>query len=96
MVARQFGQFLILVGGVVMVLFVISYAANQLNFWLFLAGGALLFFGVRILMRFPADPRPKAERFRLVKKLGTRKKKEKKQDKKEEKEDKQEKENAEK
>ncbi|HZU86246.1 MAG TPA: hypothetical protein VFF78_02110 [Anaerolineaceae bacterium] len=88
MFERQFGQFLVMVGSVIMILFVLSYVANQINFWLFLSGVAILYFGFRILTNFPAEPRPKAERFRMVKKLGSRKKKEKKEDKKEKKEEK--------
>ncbi len=72
---RQFGQFVLMVGGLLLVLFVISYAASQTNFWLFLSGGLLTYFGVRLLIKFPAEPKPSAERFRMVKKLNSRRKK---------------------
>jgi hypothetical protein len=72
---RQFGQFVLMVGGLLLVLFVISYIANQINFWLFLSGGLLTYFGVRLLIKFPAEPKPKAERFRMVKKINSRRKK---------------------
>jgi hypothetical protein len=72
---HQFGLFLLMVGGLLIVLFVGSYAANQIDFWLFLAGALITYVGYRFLIRFPAEERPRAERFRLVKKLSSRRKK---------------------
>jgi len=89
MVKRQFGIFLIMIGILLLALFVFSYIANQMNFWLFLGGVGILVWGGHTLVTNPGQPRPKAERFRMVKKISTRKKKEDKKEKKD-KQDKQE------
>jgi hypothetical protein len=71
---ERVGYFFIMVSGIVLFVFVASYMVDTPNYYLFLGGVALLIIGFYIVRRNRQQPE-KAERFGLVRKMRSRKKK---------------------
>ena len=63
------GSFILLVGGTFLVLFILSIAANSVNYNLLVWGGLIFLFGIFFHWLSPRKPPPPNDRFRSIKKL---------------------------
>ncbi len=65
---KRFGNFLMLIGFILLVLFIASDYLDQVNGWYLLFGVILFAFGVRLAWKGRTPPEP-SQRFRTMKKL---------------------------
>jgi len=72
-VTRRIGTFCILLGTGLIVMFILSDLAKAPSCNFLIAGGFLFALGIVLWMRSPAPAGPKAERFRTVRKIMSKK-----------------------
>jgi predicted membrane channel-forming protein YqfA (hemolysin III family) len=65
---RKIGSFILLVGGTFLVLFVLSIAANAVDYNLLVSGGLIFLFGLFFYWISPRQPSAPSERFRSIRK----------------------------
>jgi hypothetical protein len=65
---RQIGQFFLLIGVLIFVLFALSIYAGQTDAWLFIFGIGLMVLGARLVFKNRKKGEP-AERFRMMRRL---------------------------
>jgi len=69
---NKLGSFLLLVGGTFVVLFILSIAANSVDFNLLVLGGLIFLFGLFFHWINPRQPSVPSDRFHSLKKLRNR------------------------
>lgn len=64
----RFGQFLVLIGGLLFILFALTLQAQEINYYLCAGAGICLLIGIVIIIQYRATP-SSAHRFRTFNKI---------------------------